>query len=192
MKNRKRADEEVMRLCEDKDGLPITYNHYYTDNVQKARTKKSRDLIEKALRDTATHDYAATFHISNTPGSLQKLVDAVQQKVIVNMDDQACSEARDALSSYYKVSICERHEQVIVSNIAKVARKTFVDNVCVQVVERHLLKTLPRLFSPEIVAGYPAEELLRIAGEDESTSSKRRELQAMVSMFQDSLVDLYG
>ncbi|KAK5110093.1 hypothetical protein LTR85_001555 [Meristemomyces frigidus] len=38
-KRRDRATEELCRILEDKQDFPATYNHYYTDNVQKARTQ---------------------------------------------------------------------------------------------------------------------------------------------------------
>jgi hypothetical protein len=41
--------------------------------------------------------------------------------------------------------------------------KTFVDNVCRQVVERHLLIGLTKVFDPMRVSQFPEEELLKIA-----------------------------
>ena len=36
-KSKHAGDEELSRICQDKKQQPITYNHYYTDNVQNAR-----------------------------------------------------------------------------------------------------------------------------------------------------------
>ncbi|KAA8646750.1 uncharacterized protein ATNIH1004_005425 [Aspergillus tanneri] len=47
------------------------------------------------------------------------------------MEERACSEAQTDLGAYYKV-----------------AMKTFVDNICRQVVERHIINKLPDVFSP--------------------------------------------
>lgn len=70
------------------------------------------------------------------------------------------------------------------------ARKTFVDNVCKQVIERHLLRSLPGMFSPETVAAYSDEELERIAGEGESTITKRRQLRVMLESLVAGFTDL--
>ena len=63
------------------------------------------------------------------------------------------------------------------STAQQVARKTFVDNVCIQVIERHVLRDLPNLFSPEAVAAFTEEELLHIAGEGHEKVTKRKQLQ---------------
>ena len=72
----------------------------------------------------------------------------------------------------------------------QVARKTFVDNVCVQVVERHILRGLPNLFSPETVAAYTDEELQRIAGEGDDKVIKRKQLQDLHENLVAALRDL--
>ena len=43
------------------------------------------------------------------------------------------------------------------------ALKTFVDNVCRQVIERHLLNPLSRVFCSEEVAAMDDDELYKIA-----------------------------
>lgn len=42
------ADEELSKLCQDEKQQPITYNHYYTDNVQNAHQQSTRDLIKRS------------------------------------------------------------------------------------------------------------------------------------------------
>lgn len=76
------------------------------------------------------------------------------------------------------------------ANQPQVARKTFVDNVCKQIVERHLLRPLPYLFSPEIVARYSEEDLHRIAAESEQTVMKRRHLFTLHKGLTESLTEL--
>ena len=70
------------------------------------------------------------------------------------------------------------------------ALKTFVDNVCRQVVERHLLRNLPDIYSPQTVAGYPDEELERIAGEKQDVIEKRKYIQEQLKDLKDGLNDL--
>ncbi|KAL8965576.1 MAG: hypothetical protein Q9183_003775 [Haloplaca sp. 2 TL-2023] len=67
----------------------------------------------------------------------------------------------------------------IVRSYYKVARKRFVDNVCMQATDRQLIRgpdAAVRLFSPSFVSGLSTEEMDRIAGEDLTTKRKRAEL----------------
>lgn len=97
------AEKELQGLVEDEQQQPITYNHYYTDNVQKARQNASRDLINNIVKDTAEKDFHGAMHISNNGMDVKRLVSALQKHVTVDMDEQACSEVRAGLDAYYKV-----------------------------------------------------------------------------------------
>lgn len=68
--------------------------------------------------------------------------------------------------------------------------KTFVDNVCRQVVERHLTRRLPSVFSAEKVAGLLDEDLLRIAGETPSRLAERKRLLNLRGDLESSLDEL--
>ncbi|KAI6853806.1 hypothetical protein KC365_g15983 [Hortaea werneckii] len=99
------AEKELGHLLEDEQQQPITYNHYYTDNIQKARQDASRDSITKIVKDIADEDFHGAMHISNNGFDVKRLVSALQKRVIVNMDEQACSEVRTGLDAYYKIKI---------------------------------------------------------------------------------------
>ena len=103
------AERELQTLVDDENQQPITYNHYFTDNVQKARQKASRDLIDNIVKDTAKDDTAeddfyGSMHSKKKNVDIERLVNALQKHVIVDMDEQACSEVRAGLDAYYKVS----------------------------------------------------------------------------------------
>ena len=68
--------------------------------------------------------------------------------------------------------------------------KTFVDNVCRQVIERHLLRGLPTIFTPQDVAGFTDEELSRVAGERFDVVAKRKHLSDQLAMLKQGLNDL--
>ena len=70
------------------------------------------------------------------------------------------------------------------------ALKTFVDNVCRQVIERHLLNPLPNVFCPEEVAAMDDDELYKIAAESHENSESRKRLQELYRNLQRSLSDL--
>ncbi|QKX57599.1 uncharacterized protein TRUGW13939_04717 [Talaromyces rugulosus] len=156
------AMEELRKICEDEKFQPLTYNHYFTDNIQKDRLQDVREYIEKArLDDNPCQDQ------SNLK---QKLTGHVAE---VDMRKQACKEAQSALNAYYNV-----------------ARKTFVDNVCRQVIERHIVRRLPSIFDPTVVLKMSDEEVQRIAAEPTDKLERRKELTALVDALQQSLIDL--
>lgn len=99
------AEAELEKLHQDEKQQPITYNHYYTDNVQKARLDSTRELIKKAMSEAKDHDWNGKFHVSNNQVDAEKLLASLQNRVIVNMDKSACAEAVAGLEAYYKVLI---------------------------------------------------------------------------------------
>lgn len=102
---RKQALKELGKLIQDEKRGPLTYNHYYTDNVQKARLNSQRTTMRDIVSDVTKQDWHGKLHIPNCPAEIEKFVSALQAKIIVNMDDQACHEALTELSAYYKVSV---------------------------------------------------------------------------------------
>ena len=73
--------------------------HYFTDNVQKSRRDSVQELIKGAMDRI---DNANGGNKSSTMTSAA-LVGALQNEVIVDMDQQACSEALAGFNAYYKV-----------------------------------------------------------------------------------------
>ncbi|KAJ6118957.1 Dynamin [Penicillium samsonianum] len=74
----------------------------------------------------------------------------------------------------------------------KVARKTFVDNVCRQVIERHILAKLADAFSPMTVSFYSEEELINLAVESTQIGHLRSEARRLQAALEQSLRDLAG
>lgn len=140
-------------------------------------------MLEKVLQKSEDGD-------GNLNISTKSLLASLEKGVLTNMDDQACSEALAGLNAYYKA--CPRIVPLDSPHAdqCQVAMKTFVDNVCRQVVERHLLRNLPKIFSPKDVALYPDEELERIAGERPEVVAKRKELQEQLQTLKAGLNDL--
>ncbi|KAI9040408.1 putative dynamin GTPase [Aspergillus affinis] len=172
--NAKAACSELAKLLEDEAGSLITYNHYYTDNIQKARNDRSRQDLSTSLRNTIDDDWNGRFHVSNSTDEIKRLVTSLQNHgVIVNMEERACSEAQTDLDAYYKV-----------------AMKTFVDNVCRQVIERHIVAKLPTVFSPVTVSGYSEEDLSHLAAESPQLSKRRVEASQLREALEDSLREL--
>lgn len=107
--NEGEAHRELRKLLDDEKGSPVTYNHYYTDNIQKSRLDQMRGQLQTIHESVVAE--RGKFHVSNTPEDIDQLVASCQRHVQVNMDEQACSEALTALDAYYKVSclvLCNR------------------------------------------------------------------------------------
>ncbi|KAL5349553.1 hypothetical protein ACLOAV_005848 [Pseudogymnoascus australis] len=96
------AAKELEMLIKDEKRQPITYNHYYTDNIQNARHDAIKGNIQNAMQ-SVEHDQNGKLHACKTAMDSMKLIASLQNRVIVNMDDQACSEALAGLNAYYKV-----------------------------------------------------------------------------------------
>lgn len=109
-----------------------------------------KTVIEKAKSKLAEYDEEVQ-------------LDAILQNSTASNADHTIRDLHDILKSYYKV-----------------ARKRFVDVVCMQAVDHYLITgpTAPvTLFSPGFVSGLKEDQLERIAGEDVSTKRKREELK---------------
>lgn len=68
--------------------------------------------------------------------------------------------------------------------------KTFVDNVCRQVIERHILAKLPSVFDPVTVSTYSDEDLLRLAAESSQIGNHRAKALQLQNALEQSLRDL--
>jgi hypothetical protein len=68
--------------------------------------------------------------------------------------------------------------------------KTFVDNVCRQVIERQMLSKLGEAFHPTVVSKFSDEELMRLAGESQRTSRHRVETVQLKQKLEVSLREL--
>ncbi|KAJ5186301.1 hypothetical protein N7449_011065 [Penicillium cf. viridicatum] len=140
-------------LIVEREGTPITLNHYFNDNLQKCRQKRLYSTVAKKSFDDCKH------------GEVVRLSDLAQQHHMSNVD-HTIGDIHDILDSYYKV-----------------ARKRFVDNVCMQAAD-HYLVTGPeapmKLFSPSWVNDLSDERLEEIAGEGRASKRRRRQLQREV------------
>ena len=68
--------------------------------------------------------------------------------------------------------------------------KTFVDNVCRQVIERHIMRGLMEVFDPVRISELSDEELRRIASETPQIGMRRQELADLKQAMEESLREL--
>lgn len=95
------SHEELSKLLQDEQGHPITYNHYYIDNIQKLRSENSKELFDSVVRNASNYPRNGRGEIGFC--SVDKLVSWLQNNLEVNMVDRACSETLVDLNTYYKV-----------------------------------------------------------------------------------------
>lgn len=95
--SRKAAFKELEQIFLDEDRHPITYNHYYTDNIQKTRNTSQKDLLENSLAMVGARNLRTC-----DANDRRLLVEELQPKLCVDMDQQACEEALAGLNAYYK------------------------------------------------------------------------------------------
>lgn len=93
-------------------GHPITYNHYFTETLQKIRTERQTlrftDIITRVF-DQVPSDTTCRL---NQPVNLGKLIKQLVDQPERDMDHFAASEALDCLNAYYKVKIFIRGSEL--------------------------------------------------------------------------------
>ena len=95
---------EIMRPHQR--GHPITYNHYFTETIQKARQEHTKNEQRRLLN--------AFFNLKQDAGPNSQveqrfltgaLLNALNTQTEADMDRFACSEALYCMAAYYKVSV---------------------------------------------------------------------------------------
>jgi GTPase SAR1 family protein len=81
-------------------GHLITYNHYFTDNVQKAKAQHQKDTLTRQLKASKSKEGG---WYDDGGFDLQSIVDSLNQSTEADMDRYACSEAIVCMEAYYKV-----------------------------------------------------------------------------------------
>ena len=138
----------------------MTMNHYFAENVRKAREARLKLQFE-ALNSWETGDEQRE--------PLLRFKDVLG--VVMSNDDHTIQDLHDTLKSYYKV-----------------ARKRFVDAVCLQAVDHFLVssKTSPLwIFSPRFIGSMSDAELHQIAGDEDETIRRRDKLETELATLKD-------
>jgi hypothetical protein len=143
---------------------PITYNHYFTEALQKVRSERSMDKYTTIIEDFFGVPSLESVYL-NRHYDLRSLVATLVQHTEPNMNRFACSEALDCMEAYYKVAL-----------------KRFVDDIAIEVIEAKLISPLHDIFSPITVASMPADLVTSIAGESEENRAQREQLNKQLEV----------
>jgi hypothetical protein len=146
-------------LADERTGILQTVNHYFADNLSALR----KDRIVARLKTRGIAEQCKSMFVD---------LSTLTKTVHLGNEDQATFDIHDILKSYYKVAV-----------------KRFIDNVVIQVVERHYLGSdgPVKLFCPEYVGGLPDPVLSSIAAEDFVVSMARADLNAKLGRLQIAL-----
>ena len=101
------AEQELQELFADRREHAITYNHYYTENVQKIRQQRQLKLPEQVLKKALMLPENEAFDMNRSYTIFpQTFLSAFSSATESNMDRFACLEILDRMKAYYKVVCC--------------------------------------------------------------------------------------
>lgn len=89
-------------------GRPLTFNHYFIDNIQKKRRDETRKVLANKLVAFFGKDPEAELEpdrIYDGKFNVRALLDSLVLKTEVDFERFACVEATNAMEAYYKVFI---------------------------------------------------------------------------------------
>ncbi|KAE8335744.1 hypothetical protein BDV24DRAFT_179111 [Aspergillus arachidicola] len=140
-------------------GHPITYNHYFTENLQKARREAWGDSLSTIICNFFDVSFLGTVSLDCSSYNLRHLRDSILQSTESSMSRFAATEALECMLAYYKVAL-----------------KRFIDGVAIEVIETNLIKPLADMFAPLLVFDMADDLATRIAGESIENKSLRDQL----------------
>ncbi|KMU90539.1 interferon-induced GTP-binding protein Mx1 [Coccidioides immitis H538.4] len=164
-KAREGAFGELSKIEEDKLRHPITYNHYFTDTLQKAQyelfSAGIKEISQKATVEidektwSGGRGYEKKSYVE--PGLFRGMLNQLLER---DMDRFSAEQAVNANDAYYKAE-----------------RKYFIDVVAKQVIERHLIAPLASIFSPKVLACYSDKQVHFLASESPKVVELREHLE---------------
>ncbi|KAI9659667.1 MAG: hypothetical protein M1829_006575 [Trizodia sp. TS-e1964] len=161
---------ELKQINDDLKNYPINYNHYYTDTIKKQKAERYEKSLSKSIEASTIHTRLEGCHSNHTSASIDvaAAIDKVYLSTDPDMDKHSCEDALDCLFSIYKVS-----------------QKTFVANVSTQVIERHIVKGIERIFSPIVVNRLSDSDAEAIALEPETARRQRKFLDDRIAKLEE-------
>ncbi|KAI9039398.1 P-loop containing nucleoside triphosphate hydrolase protein [Aspergillus affinis] len=142
-----------------KIGHPITYNHYFTENLQKIRAERREGELGKIIGQFFGVNDLHEPYFTERSIDLNQLLQSLLRQSEPDMVNFASAEALDCMLAYYKVAL-----------------KRFVNDIANEAVESKLMMALLNIFSPVAVFNMHGKMVTQIAGESEENSTLRDQL----------------
>jgi hypothetical protein len=103
----KSLEQKVLELMKPhQNGHPITYNHTFTETVQKAREEHRKKETERRLTKFFKLKLGATTaYVDRQSVNIAELLNVLAKETEQDMELYACSEAADCMEAYYQVSL---------------------------------------------------------------------------------------
>ncbi len=181
------AEQELQELFDDRREHAITYDHYYTENVQKKRQQRQLKSPVQALRKALTlPDHEALDIKKGYTIFPQTFLSLLSTATESNMDRFACLEILDRMKAYYKVVFLSM-KFAYPAHTLQVALKTFVDNIAIQVIQRRIVRQLWEVFTPISVAAMGSGVIAKITAEPNSDQKRRAQLQFRTAKLREGL-----
>ncbi|KAF7898456.1 hypothetical protein EAF00_004902 [Botryotinia globosa] len=155
------AAHELDNLIVDNMNHPINYNHYYTDTIKNRQQERANAELEKCCQD-ASAGVETSEEVQMGP-VIQKLKESLFKSTEKDMEAVACEAALDCVMAIYKV-----------------LQKVFIANVTTQVVERHIVRGLERIFDPVAVNKMSDKDVEAIASEPGPARQERAYLEDQI------------
>lgn len=164
-KYKKSLDQVDFLIEVEQYGNLLTMNHYFADNLRKAREDRIKKQLVN-LQSWTTTDKQPLLRLEDTIATF------------ISNEGQTTQDLHDTLEAYYKVS-----------------RKRFVDAVCLQAVDHFLISSKEGplwLFSPQLIGKLSDSELSKIAGESLQTVAHRARLTEEIANLREGQKILEG
>ncbi|RYO91894.1 hypothetical protein DL764_008220 [Monosporascus ibericus] len=157
-------------LVPHQTGHPITYNHYFTETLQKVRLERKGKRPEEILRKFSGVGALTSQHQLSGYHNLSQLADSLGRSTEPDTDRFCTIDAVDCLEAYYKVAL-----------------ERFIDDVAVEVIEAKLVSVIDEILSPVKVYRMSPELVSRIAGEFEESRTEREQLNKQLKVLRNGL-----
>ncbi|GAM89858.1 hypothetical protein ANO11243_078980 [Dothideomycetidae sp. 11243] len=170
LRRKQKAHQVLQEIFQDKARQPITYNHYYTDVVQRMRKEKHEKKLFKALDLDNKANADSGEDLDDPLVRLSAVRSCIADYSVV--EDMEAFSAEDALTcvlAFYKDEL-----------------KFFVDCVAKQVIERSLIKGLAtEIISAVVFGNMDDKQISSLAKEPSSTTALRRQLTRKLAMLEE-------
>ncbi|KAK7750309.1 hypothetical protein SLS62_007716 [Diatrype stigma] len=197
-----RAMDQAKWLLEiEREGNPMTMNHYFNDNLQKEQSERLVTGMQKLLKSSkgAAATTTTTSHLAYDNWLRSEFPPHEQEEEEKKEDSGVFvtwSQLKNSLPlNKSNAQHVREYMHDVLKSYYKVARKRFVDVVRQQAVDYFLLRgpgSPLRIFTTELVLGLNADQLDMIAAEDAPVRDQRERLAREIESFEEALKVLKG